>query len=316
MDTDTTGSESPALSSPGGSQRASPRPTEFRALYHSVNIDAFRKALIELTVVRQLSFATMTCTELRKVFLLLQPSLERYLVTSPQTIANWVYDEYKQVKIQVKAQLAEARSRIHISFDIWTAPNHTPIIGICAHFLTPTLELKHPLIGLKFIKGHHTGPGMADTMAAVIDDFEILPHQLGVYVADNAGNCTTTIRSLVEHYHPEESNNSRRGRCLGHIINLAAQAFIYGHKSEAFVNQAEHAAELSIRDQAAIAEEQRLWREKGAFGKFHNVVRYINSSYLREQRFQSIVKMLVDETATRGGGGFGAATEYEERQGE
>ena len=118
--------------------------------------------------------------------------------------------------------MAEVRSRIHISFDIWTAPNHTPIVGICAHFLTQTLELKHPLIGLKHIKGHHTGLGIADIVATVIDDFEILPHQLGVYVADNAGNYTTTIRSLVEHYHPDEPNNSRRGRCLGYIINLAA----------------------------------------------------------------------------------------------
>ena len=82
MDTDTNDSESPTLSSVG-SRSVSPRPTEFRALYHSINIDTFRRALIELTVVRQLSFATITSSELQKLFLCLQPSLEKYLVTSP-----------------------------------------------------------------------------------------------------------------------------------------------------------------------------------------------------------------------------------------
>ena len=160
---------------------------------------------------------------------------------------------------------------------------------------------------------------IGDMVASVMDEFEILPPRQGVFVADNARNCTTAIRSLVKHYHPTEPADGRRGRCLGHIINLAAQAFIYGGGNEAFVNDADHAEELSIRDQAAIAEEQRLWRKMGLFGKFHNVVRFIRASHNREQSFNGVVKMLVEQAEAqwadiRGGvHGVGAVAENNER---
>ena len=89
--------DNPSSSSRALSIQPIPRP-EFRSLYTNISLDAFRQSLIELAVVRQLSFATLTCPKFRKPFLLLQPSLEKYLVRSPQTIANWVYNEFKKVK--------------------------------------------------------------------------------------------------------------------------------------------------------------------------------------------------------------------------
>jgi hypothetical protein len=60
----------------------------------------------------------------------------------------------------------------------------------------------------------------------------------------------------------------------------------------------------------------------GSFGKFHNVVRFIRASHNREQSFNGVVKMLVEQAEAqwadmRGGvGGVGAVAEYDERQGE
>ena len=91
------------ISSSSQASSIQPRRIEFRALYTNPDIDAFRQAIIELAVVRQLSFSTLTSAEFRKPFLILQPTLEKFLAKSPQTIANWVYEEFENVKIQVKS---------------------------------------------------------------------------------------------------------------------------------------------------------------------------------------------------------------------
>ena len=111
-----------------------------------------------------------------------------------------MYNEFKKVKDQVKTVLTKSRSKIHISFDIWTSPNRTPVLGVCAHFLSPSLELKHPLLTLRFIGGRHIGLGIADVITEVIDKYKILPYSLRVYVSDNIGNYTVVIRSLIEYY--------------------------------------------------------------------------------------------------------------------
>jgi hypothetical protein len=45
----------------------------------------------------------------------------------------------------------------------------------------------------------------------------------------------------------------RRGRCIGHIINLAAKALLFGSSDDAF-------------------EKQLFWLKKGHVGKLYNLV--------------------------------------------
>ena len=83
----------------------------------------------------------------------------------------------------------------------------------------------------------------------MIDDFEIDP-KLGVFISDNATNYDSAYRALARRFRLNESENLRRSRCLSHIINLAAQAFIYGREDEAFIIEAEQTKQLTIRDEA------------------------------------------------------------------
>ena len=44
----------------------------------------------------------------------------------------------------------------------------------------------------------------------------------------------TAIRAILGSLRPELDISDRRARCLGHIINLAAKAFIFGDEVSAF----------------------------------------------------------------------------------
>jgi hypothetical protein len=123
--------------------------------------------------------------------------------------------------------------------DPWTSPASSPIIGICAHFLGPNLTLESPLVGIKVIEGPHTGANLSEIVIKLIQELEIDAERVGVFVADNAANMTSTVRYLVKELHPHEvrpkrEEPPRRVRCLGHIINLAAQSFLFGKDFEAF----------------------------------------------------------------------------------
>ena len=67
--------------------------------------------------------------------------------------------------------------------------------------------------------------------------------------------------------------DSRRVRYLGHIINLAAKAFLFGKEADAFKEESQSKKQLDKLE--AVRE---LWRKKGPLGKFYNTVLFIRKT--------------------------------------
>jgi hypothetical protein len=72
-------------------------------------------------------------------------------------------------------------------------------------------------------------------------------------VADNATNNDVACRALIRVFHKEEKESSRRSRCLSHIINLAAQAFIYGRDNEAFIAKVDETEAAAFGVQTVVS---------------------------------------------------------------
>jgi hypothetical protein len=59
--------------------------------------------------------------------------------------------------------------------------------------------------------------------------------RLGFFIGDNTSVNDTAIRVILGQLRPDiKEPDSRRVRCLGHIINLAAKAFLFGKDADAF----------------------------------------------------------------------------------
>ncbi|KAG5988182.1 hypothetical protein E4U52_006825 [Claviceps spartinae] len=82
-------------------------------------------------------------------------------------------------------ELKEAASSISISFDVWTSPSMTPILGICSHFITSKSVRRRVLLGLKEIQGRHTAKTLALVLEATLIEYGI-KHRLGYTMSDNA----------------------------------------------------------------------------------------------------------------------------------
>ena len=80
--------------------------------------------------------------------------------------------EFKRQKAVIKDELANARSRIHISADLWTSPNSLAIVGIVLHYLDRNLKVQSVLIGMRRVQGAHSEKNIAEAMIPVLEEFE------------------------------------------------------------------------------------------------------------------------------------------------
>jgi hypothetical protein len=137
---------------------------------------------------------------------------------------------------------------------------------------------------MKRIKGSHTGENIAEVVIPNIRAMGITQSQLGFFIADNAGPNDTAIRAILAELYPDlKDPDSRRVRCLGHIINLAAKAFLFGKDADAFEEDS-----LTKKQLSKLEAVRELWRKKGPLGKFHNTVSFIRSSPQRREAFLGI----------------------------
>jgi len=98
--------------------------------------------------------------------------------------------------------------------------------------MSPQYKVDSILLGLRRLRGPHSGENIAEAIVSVIRKYEITD-QMGYFVLDNASSntCVTCVLDTLE---VDDTTENRRLCCLGHVINLAAKAFLFGKNPDAF----------------------------------------------------------------------------------
>ncbi len=186
------------------------------------------------------------------------------------------------MKVMIKVTLQKARSKIHISCDLWTSPNSLVILGIIAQFIDENRKLQSLVLALKEIDGDHTGKNIAPYVIEAIREYEI-EKNLGYFVMDNADNNDTMLAELsllLRRDHRITYNATHhRLRCQGHIINLAVKSFLFVTDKENIEEDEEHDIYKTT------IQEIEAWRKKGPLGKLHNFVVFLALSTQRLYHF-------------------------------
>ncbi|KJZ69845.1 hypothetical protein HIM_10773 [Hirsutella minnesotensis 3608] len=194
-------------------------------------------------------------------------------------------EAFNKRKEHLKEVLARSVSKIHFSFDLWTSPNHLALLGVVAHFIDEFGQNQSILIAIRQLHGSHSGENQAEVIKEVIQEYN-LQNRIGYFVTDNASNNNTAIDSLIARFLPHLTPKQRLGRrlrCLGHVINLSAKAFLYGTEFDAFEKNAE-----AFKEQSSLLKELHLWRKRGPVGKLHNIVTFICRTPQRREKFANI----------------------------
>ncbi|OBS15909.1 hypothetical protein FPOA_27961 [Fusarium poae] len=237
----------------------------------SIEPDQLEALYVSFITACSLPFRLVECPEFRALLAYINNDIETWLPDTHDTVKTWIMRQYGCQKERVKQRIQSAKSRIHISCDLWTSPNSLAILGVVAHYVTEDGQLEHHVLALKDIDSEHDRSHLAVAILKVVDEWGFAS-KLGYFVMDNAGNNDTMMRSL---------SLVHRLRCQGHIINLAAKAFLFVTDNEKLELDDPGVHNVTLKHIEA-------WRKKGPLGKIHNFVVFIQRSVQRSQKFLTI----------------------------
>lgn len=191
--------------------------------------DIIDEALVSLIVVQNFPFSVVEWPEFHTLCRVLNPESESCIITAHNSVPKKIEQSWLVQKDIIRKKLQSALSSVHLSLDIWTSPNRLLFLGICAHFVEQSDEkLSKALIALR-IMANHSGEEQFITLLPVLKDYGIL-QKLGAVVCDNHTANDKLCRTIAKYLRKEGmkwDQTYRRIFCIGHVINLAVQAFLF-----------------------------------------------------------------------------------------
>lgn len=261
----------------------------------AVNRKAALEALVQLVTVRNLSYNCSSWPELHALICAVNHTANDLISLSHGSIQKLVSSSYFVHKDILRRKLQSSPWKLHLSLDVWSAPNHKAFLGTCVKFVDPeTKETLQALLALSELPGldgpgGHGGAEQWKLLQQVLDDYNIW-NKLGIFTGDNHGSNDKLCRFLGEHL----QNNGikwdakkQRIRCHGRVVNLAVQAFLFIDSKEAAtaaLDQIEDGDKTAFGSdffERIKAQKTLGWRRLGPLGKVHNI-----SVHMRENDYR------------------------------
>ncbi|XP_078447180.1 putative transcriptional regulator tpeD [Wolffia australiana] len=106
----------------------------------------------------------------------------------------------KRMYIDVQGKLVEMFadvSNVSLTVDAWTSQNNIALLGITAHWIDNDWKLCELLLGLRQIKGPHSGSNLAMIVVEVAYHYGI-ESKICAITTENTSNIRTMIASIVD----------------------------------------------------------------------------------------------------------------------
>uniref|UniRef100_A0A0D2YIC8 HAT C-terminal dimerisation domain-containing protein n=1 Tax=Fusarium oxysporum (strain Fo5176) TaxID=660025 RepID=A0A0D2YIC8_FUSOF len=231
--------ESSQAADPDLSTDESERPKRRRLQYSAVpraRVKMIRELSLGLLINTNVPFSFFSDTFFQQLAWQLDPHLADQIPWSRQSMGRLLDDTYKSKKDEIKQELSDALTKIHLGFDLWTSPNRHAVMAVTAHFLDRQGKHQSRLLALRRQLGCHSGESLAVTLGQVVREWKI-EDRVGTVISDNASSNDSCLVNFYGDLDAEMSLadvRARRMRCYGHILNLVARAFLYGEDFESF----------------------------------------------------------------------------------
>ena len=122
----------------------------------------FRTLLIRWFVCCQIAFFMLENKYFRELITYMNVALGSLLPKAASTIRQWILREYKWKKDELRKALKESLSKVHLSFDIWTAGNWIGVISIWAYWVDSAGKRQRRLLAFRRIYRSHSGESSSD----------------------------------------------------------------------------------------------------------------------------------------------------------
>jgi hypothetical protein len=215
------------------------------ALIRGFDKQNFYRLSVELIVSTNLPSKFVGNGVFRKIMEYLNPSVRlRRAIPNDITIRRTIYQQYYKYRQTVIDLLYRSSGQIHIFFNGWTSPNQAALYGIVCFFRNEQNQVQKLLLGVPQTS-RHFGSSIAAEALDILHMFQI-KEQVGYFTLDNAENNTIAMEMIDDELGFDRL--MRRGRCIGHIVNLAAKALLFGKDLDAFEEQLDGQSPLTTAE--------------------------------------------------------------------
>jgi hypothetical protein len=206
---------------------------------NAVDKQQFRNAVTRFVTTCSLSHLSVTSEAFKDMILAANPEAKHALIKAATTLRPRIKRMFEEQQLIVIHWLARSLSCFHISTDTWkTSHGHKHFQAVNCQFVDQHGVLRQVLLDLIEVDGEQrkTGAYLASLLIKTCQEYSLL-HRLGWITSDNVTVNDTLVRSIEVHMRnfgiTDWTEKTRRLRCIGHIINLATQAFMFANDTEA-----------------------------------------------------------------------------------
>ncbi|EKG09477.1 transposase-like protein, partial [Macrophomina phaseolina MS6] len=144
-----------------------------------INQKAALEALVQLVAVRNLPYNCSSWPELHAFISAINYTAEDLISLSHGSIQKLVSNSFCVHKDILRKKLQSSPSKIHLSADVWSAPNHKAFLGTCVKFVDlDSKETLQALLALSELPGldgpgSHGGAEQWKLLHHVLEDYNI-----------------------------------------------------------------------------------------------------------------------------------------------
>ncbi|KAI8402286.1 hypothetical protein FOFC_17593 [Fusarium oxysporum] len=238
---------------------ATPKRRRLEQSVPKAKIKAMQELSVGFVIDSDVPFTIFEHSFLRKIFNHFDSDLVVQMAWSGSSITREMHRLYEANR-DTKAELCNALTAVHISFDLWTSPNRFAIMAVFAHFIDQLEHQQSRLLALRRQSGSHSGENLAGSLVDIVHEWEI-EGRVGCAISDNMAANDTCLYHMYQQLDPSMRPvdiKTRRMRCYRHTLNLVARAFLFGKDADSFE------LESDINSMRGLIEQDLdHWRTKG-----------------------------------------------------
>jgi hypothetical protein len=125
------------------------RPAAIFTLVERSDFDLFKTLLLRWFVFCQMALFMLENMYFRELVTYLNKGLGGLMPKASKTLRNWIMEAYENQKKQLAEELSFSRSKIHISFDIWTAGNWVGFLSVWAYWIDSSGDRQRRLLSFR-----------------------------------------------------------------------------------------------------------------------------------------------------------------------
>lgn len=251
------------------------------------------QALVHLVARRSLPQNIITWPEFHPFCATLNHTAPRVIGTSPGIIRRQMSRNFSLHRETLRVIISRARSRIHLCTDTWTSPqgHRKEFQAVNAHFVDQYGNQQKALLALPELLQGHAGSHCAEEIFNMAQAFNF-QDRLGCITSDNASamtSMTAKLERLLMKEGIEWSAATNRLRCLGYILNIALQAFLFVRDKDALEYASQQCTQQPL--------DQALGAQRGGWLWTHPLFKLKELAVaLRSTRYSNAFKAIAGKT--------------------